>query len=84
MDPAVGDQCRSMDGNHPSLHKEQKGVGEIENAIWNVFPCGLSGHYQKWFIFFQTFFKKVLTYDFYGAIVLQEGSADPFLFDTKK
>lgn len=30
------------------------------------------------------FSKKVLTYDFYGAIVLPEGSADPFLFDTKK
>ena len=58
VDRAACDQCGSMDGDHSPLLKEQKGIGEIENVIWDIFMCGLLGHYQKWFIIFSNFLKK--------------------------
>ncbi len=58
MDSAAGDQCGSMDGNHSPLLKEQKGIREIENVNWDIFTCGLLGHYHKWFINFFHFLKK--------------------------
>ena len=31
-------------------------------SIWDIFPCGLIGHYRKWFIYFEIFSNWVLTY----------------------